>query len=557
MPEFSGPLVVGTVSEVTAAGLDLAPVKIEAEWLVDGEPSTAIVGNKIKPSTSAEGKTIQARFRITFPGGETAFTGWTEAAVVSPADVVPPKTQAGRPGRPGSRPGAGAAEPAEPAAKAWPKLYGTGTGTNEILSKFFFTGKTSGAFYPAPVYRAETPSFAGYDTKTGMGPRGEGFGPAAYAAWQGDDALDDMVLAAIRSGLKPGQEPSCQGGYSAQHEEPWHQAVWYAMNTPRIWNKLSGDEQRKAVLIAGKANLLAHAVAGREAGDKFSRNLLGNSNSSTLQANTNIRTANRACVLAGAAVLGGAAEGKAFLDGITEHGIQALYDELRALGIKNTALSFAPDRNPGAPTYAQMAAKANRWTTSGHSLAEPGKILATELEDAFCHPVMLATTPLTSGPARGSGCVLKAASAELRALVGQRGMLDEFRTMDMGGKFNVKGDRSSAEYGMKAMRVTTQAFAHALVSGLVSRTDPDVLKAYERFKVGLAMFREVTRDSVGWKSFAQGGQMQSGPWNWSLMTSGQSEQWGILPWLALGDVVCAIMEGKPEPEIHDARYFQG
>jgi len=260
------------------------------------------------------------------------------------------------------------------------------------------------------------------------------------------------------------------------------------------------------------------------------------------------------CVLAGASVLGGAAQGKAFLDGITEAGIKALYEELMDLGLKNPAASFNPKRNDGAPTYAQMVAKANGWTTSGHGLDQPGKILATELSLAFSRKVALATQAQTTGPGKGSGRVLRAASDELKALVGLTAMLDEFLTMDMSGKFQVKGDRSSAEYGMKAMRVVIQGFAHALVSGVVSRTDPDVIEAYQRFKIGLAMFREVTRDSVGWQSWAQAGQAQSGPWGWTLMTSGQSEQWGILPWLALGDVIVAIMDGKPVVE-HGASFF--
>jgi len=107
---------------------------------------------------------------------------------------------------------------------------------------------------------------------------------------------------------------------------------------------------------------------------------------------------------------------------------------------------------------------------------------------------------------------------------------------------------------MKGIRVSVQCGAHALDSGLVSRTDPDVRAAYERFKIGLAFFREITRDSVGWQSWAQAGQAQSGPWGWTLMTSGQSEQWGILPWLALGDVIVAIMDGKPVVE-HGASFF--
>ena len=534
MPAFSGPLIVGSVSEVVA-DLTGAPT-IEYEWTKDGAETKAVKGVAIKPSASAEGATIRSRLKITWPSGEVAYTEWTEPGIVGPATVKAAPIKAAK----------------------WPALYGTGAGTNELLSTYVYNGKASGAFYVLPAFEAVPGSMAGYDVKSGMGPRGEGMGPAGYASFAGDTATDDMVVAHIRAALKPGKEISAQGGYATQHDAGWLAAVFFAQNAPRIWAKFSADEQALILLIVEAAFALL-ASATREEGEGWKTHL-GSSNSSTLIANPNIGSASRLVVVICAAIMGGAQAGDALLKSYaSEAKLKALYDRLVAAGVKNTAASLNPQRASGAPTYAQMVKKLANWTSRGFSLLECDKLLAAEIDFACSEecasevPSRVAALKSKATAFPGVGKILGKVSAPLKALLGKRGMFLELRGFDDANGQGI-GDRSSPEYNMKAVRVMTIGTIVPIVAGMVDPKSAVMKPALAKLAIGLAHFREITRDSVGWDGYAQAGRKMSGPWGWTLMTSGQSEQWGILPWFALGDVIEAIATDKPVQR-YEAAYF--
>ncbi len=546
-PKMTGEPKVGSVTTISTDEFSGMPT-IDGEWFFDGELSKAAKGLAVKPNASAEGRAMKGRLRFTFPGGGVLYSEPTAEMKIAPAEAAPVKQAAARPGK------VNAARPGAKAARTWPRLYGTGSGTNELLSTYRYNGKVGGPFYPPPSYEATIGSMAGYNTASGLGPRGEGMGPAGYASFAGDTGTDDMVVAHVRAALKPGKEISAQGGYATQHDEAWLVAVYFAMNTPRLWAQFSADEKERILLIV-EAAIVALAASTREAGENW-KTMLGSSNSSTTVANPNIGSAARLIVVVCAAILGDAEKADAYLRSIdSEDRVRAIYDRLVAAGVKNTAASFNPDRPAGAPTYAQIAKKlGSGWTSRGFSLLECNKLVAAEIEFA-CSEECAAEVPsrVKKGGFAGVGRILGKVSDALKALLGKTGMYLELRGFDDADGQGI-GDRSSAEYNMKAVRALTIGSIVPIVAGMVDPDDPAIKAAFAKFAIGLAHFREITRDSVGWSSFAQAGRKMSGPWGWTLMTSGQSEQWGILPWRALGDVVVAIMDGQPVVE-HGASFF--
>lgn len=551
-PVVSGTFQPGnTISTTTGTYLG-APTKFVYEWVVDGVLSTTLITSSFKLSSQSPGKKIKGRVVLTYASGGVYPSDYSTETTVDDPPVVP--------------------------VGDWPAMYATGTGRNELRSK---VRATTTDFYGLPYYQSATPSFTGYDTSKFNTIRGEGFGPAAYASFTGVTETDDFVLKCIRSALVGGQDPSMQGGYSAQHELSYYVACYFASKTPRLWTGTGGTtepgltlSERNKIDLQMRAAMVAHAVAGREVGDPFSKNMLGNSNSSTPTANPNIGCGNRMVVIVCAAYLGGAAAGKAYLDSIVNDStpasgkvsIQSIYSDLVAAGLSNAAKSFvSTGRSSAAPSYAEIAAKCVDWKTRGaYGLEDPNNLVAGEINFAYSKTVKTrAGNNARDYPAEGY--ILGTATSELTALVGKTGMLVEFETFDEanskprpdGVSGPAQGDRSCAEYGILALRVMVLGTTVALVSGMASKDNASMKTAMAKFKVGNAMFMEITRDTVGWYSTSQAGEIKTGPWYWEYMSynaTGSSKLFGMLPWFALGDVCNAIMAGG-ETIVHDADYF--
>lgn len=439
-----------------------------------------------------------------------------------------------------------------PGTTTWPALYGIGTGIGELKSKI-------GAedFYMLPQYKAELGVMAGYDTTKRIGQRGEGFTPAAYCSWRGDTSFDAMTLAFIRGGLLKGKEVTAQGGYAAQHDLQWLGAVYFARNTPRVWNELTSTEKTYVLLIV-EASAVGNAGTTREDGENM-KTMLGSSNSSTTIANPNIGSASRACVVVCAAIMGAATLDTYFKE-ITEAKMTDIYNRLVAAGNTNTAMSFNPTRPSGSPTFKQIVAKLSKgWTSRGKTLLQGNDLVA--VENNFAHSKTCKTkvpSRVGSGAGRyqGVGQILGTASAALTALVGQVGMSLEFEGFDTANNQGT-GDRSSAEYGMKALRVMVVLNLVALASGFVSKSNATYKASYDKFKVCTNFFREITKNSVGWDSYAQADTKMSGPWTWADMNPGSGrENWGILPYYAMCDAVISFVDGGAIPDAYKtSAYF--
>ena len=455
-------------------------------------------------------------------------------------------------------------EDVTPPSTTWPAMYATGTGQNELRSKY--SKNTKEDFYTVPIYEAVMKSGGGMKNQK-VAVRGEAACPAGYGAFTGVTELDAVLLTHIRSGLRPGQEPAGQGGYPTQHELPWVAGCFFAKNTPRLWKEFTSTEKKVMELIV-KSLMVTVGSSTRE-GSEGQRTMLDYPNSSTLGANPNIGSACRLLPLVGAAFLGGVRDGKAWLDSIdTAQKVRDLYDDLVDAGIKNPALCLQPDNRPArALSYAQIAAKLKAgWKSRDVPMSNPNKIMANEIKFAFSETVKTRVPSRAKGWGKGEGKILKTATPALKALTDANtlGMLVEFETYDMSGLINEKGvkdgvgsqgDRSSAEYGMKALRVMVDSLLVGLVSGMLSRDNVELKAAYPQFKVGLSFMREIARDSCGWKSYAQAGTAMSGDWYWSKQTKNDNEQWGMLPWFALGDVCCAVMDGTAT-QVYAKSYFE-
>lgn len=429
----------------------------------------------------------------------------------------------------------------DPQTSTWPTPLYVGTGENQALYK------PGGTFwYPLPSYENQDQSSSSAEGYTGnIATRGLAMGPTAYASFAGNTATDAFVLASAREGIKGSKCISAQGAYPMQHDLGWMIGCYFLKQTPRLWTGEGGlnSTERTAITLTMKAGMIAGAVVGREAGESH-KNLMGRANSASLDANPNLRCAQRFAVLVGAAFLGGAKAGKDFLDGITEANLGTFYDDLVAAGLTNTAKSFASGRPSNAPTRAFMAGKCKNWTTSGFDLTQVADIVKTEVEWAYGKVVKLEIPDCD-----GRGKVKGAASAALTALVGQTGMSRELDSRDD------KGGRSSFEYEAGPFRFVNGTLLVMLVSGMLTRTNAKLIAAVNRTRVGAAMMRECSRNSVGWLNYAQGGTGSSHDWFWDGRVQGSRYLYGLLPYFGMHDVVIAIMDQTTPTNAYPASYF--
>ena len=80
----------------------------------------------------------------------------------------------------------------------------------------------------------------------------------AVASHAGNTSADARLLEQIRFTLTPGNEPTANGGYPAQHERHATGMFVIVKHTPRIWSMLSATEKARIDLIM-KATLVANA----------------------------------------------------------------------------------------------------------------------------------------------------------------------------------------------------------------------------------------------------------------------------------------------------------
>lgn len=439
----------------------------------------------------------------------------------------------------------------------WPAIKNLGTGNGEL-------GFTEGGtrFFAAPVYASGLTDGDGYGSGSGgnFGLRGAGFAIAAYAAFTGDTTQDAFVLQSIRSAITAKGCPSLQGGYSAQHDNGFLVMAYWVKQTPRLWTGTSGltSTEREKIEWLMKAAAVAFGAVCRETGEGH-KNMVGNPNSSTNVSNANIRCPNRFNVVIAAAFMGVAAA-KAWMDSITtDDDVEDIYDNLVRLKLDNAADSFNPVRpdmtgkpNAGkAITYAQIVNKMKQtggWKTFGNTILNADKILIGEIEFTFSRECMVESP-------NERGYVLRTASTALTALVAAKsvGAIMELATYDSGPQGQGSLDeRSSMFYGILGFRPAIQTALIGLHSGILDRTKADVKAAMAKLKVGVSHAREITRDSVGWYSYAHQGKSQTGAWyhTRNVVTgrnSQKSYRYGSIPWFAMGDVISAVVDQTAVP----------
>ena len=264
----------------------------------------------------------------------------------------------------------------------------------------------------------------------------------AVAAWQGDERADRLLMRQFERVLQPDRSLVAAGGYGSQHERLWTASAILIRDTPRLWDRLSDDDQHRVDLLM-RAAMIASAYTTSDAGNADGQNtdLMGGTGLARGW-NPNFREGMIGMMIVGTIWLGGADEAYDFLDNY-DH--DAFTDELRAAGLDNTARTFAYAReNPDAdaPTAEQIEHAVRDYAIHGVRLDESMRIyhqLTTHTYGGTVSP------GLNDGEGyQGAGRI--ASGAEDLPNVGQRGMLHELDGRDG------SGPRSSITYAYTGFR---------------------------------------------------------------------------------------------------------
>lgn len=255
------------------------------------------------------------------------------------------------------------------------------------------------------------------------------------AAYNGDASADDRLLEQIRSSLKGTNALCGNGGYPTQHERHITGTYALAKLTPRLWAKLSAEEQHKVDLLM-KAALVGSAYTTSDASNEGRK-------PTTLDADTNLnrgwnpnfREGMIGAMVVGTVYFGGGAGAHKVLDSYNH---EAFVKELKDAGLTNTVEIFTwkekhPDSDaPDGKTLEQMV---KNYRYLGKDLSDPFEIYYGLTVNTYGGKV---NAGLNNGEGvQGAGKIAK--GADKLPNVGKDGMLLEFMSRDANGPRSAMG----------------------------------------------------------------------------------------------------------------------
>jgi hypothetical protein len=319
------------------------------------------------------------------------------------------------------------------------------------------------------------------DFSGGAHTNGAWFGGAsitlAVASHAGNTSADARLLQQIRQTLTPGNEPTANGGYPAQHERHVTGMFVIVKHTPRIWNQLSAAEQARIDRIM-KATLVANAFTTSDnnpfvKADGQEYALDGDSNLNR-DWNPNYREGMIGGVLTGMAYFGGPIPTQAIL---TDYHHAAFVAELAANNLPNLHETFNwKAANPGsnAPSGSAIEAALDPYKYYGSTLADYLKIYEALVNDTYGRNV---NAGLNNGAGIGGAGKL-VSGADTLPNKGAVGMLKEFDAVD------ANGARSSFVYAFDGYRPHLTNQLALIVAGFWPKGSAIANTAVARMNVG-------------------------------------------------------------------------
>ncbi|WP_367870194.1 hypothetical protein [Luteolibacter sp. Populi] len=348
-------------------------------------------------------------------------------------------------------------------------------------------GGISAADLPSPsqaaVNAAIACQFISYDRDFSGGAHTNGawFGGAsivlAVASHAGNTAADARLLAQIRHTLTPGNEPTANGGYPAQHERHVTAMFVIVKNTPRIWSQLTATEKARIDLIE-KATFIADAFTTSDNNPFVKANgteySIDGDDNLNRDWNPNYREGMIGGVIAGVAYFGGPTGAQAVLSNYSH---SAFLAELQANNLPNIYETFNwKTANPTskAPTGSQIETGVKSYKYYGSTVADYMKIYDALMKDTYSQKV---NAGLNDGAGiNGAGKIVTGAATLPNK--GATGMLKEFDSSDANGK------RSSFVYAFDGYRPHMSNQLSLIVSGLWPAGSTIANTAVTRMNIG-------------------------------------------------------------------------
>ncbi len=266
----------------------------------------------------------------------------------------------------------------------------------------------------------------------------------AVASHAGNTSADARLLEQIRHTLTPGNEPTCNGGYPAQHERHATGMFVIVKNTPRIWDQLTAAEKVRIDLIM-KAALVGNAFTTSD-NNPFVK---ADSQEYALDADTNLNRDWNPNYREG--MIGGVLTSMAYFSTATAKTILADYNhaqfvsELKSNNLPNIYETFnwkAANPTSKAPSGSTIEAAVDSYKYYGNSLDNYMNIYEALLKDTYGQRV---NAGLNDGAGiDGAGKIVS--GADTLPNKGAIGMLKEFDSSDANGK------RSSFVYAFDGYR---------------------------------------------------------------------------------------------------------
>lgn len=319
------------------------------------------------------------------------------------------------------------------------------------------------------------------DFSGGAHTNGAWFGGAnitlAVASYAGNTSGDARLLEQIRHTLTPGNEPTCNGGYPAQHERHATGMFVIVKNTPRIWDQLTAGEKTRIDLIM-KAALVANAFTTCDnnpyvKADAQEYALDGDDNLNR-DWNPNYREGMIGGVLTGFAYFGGAAPTQAIL---TNYNHAAFVAELGANNLPNIRETFnwkAANPSSKAPSGSTIEAAVDTYNYYGSTLADYMKIYQALVNDTYGRNV---NAGLNNGAGiDGAGKIVS--GADTLPNKGVLGMLKEFNATD------ANGARSSWVYAFDGYRPHLTNQLALITAGFWDKSGSIAQGAVTRMNIG-------------------------------------------------------------------------
>lgn len=299
----------------------------------------------------------------------------------------------------------------------------------------------------------------------------------AVASYAGNTSGDARLLEQIRHTLTPGNEPTCNGGYPAQHERHATGMFVIVKNTPRIWDQLTAGEKSRIDLIM-KAALVANAFTTCDnnpyvKADAQEYALDGDDNLNR-DWNPNYREGMIGGVLTGFAYFGGAAPTQAIL---TNYNHAAFVAELGANNLPNIRETFnwkAANPTSKAPSGSTIEAAVDTYKYYGSTLTDHMKIYQALVNDTYGRNV---NAGLNNGAGiDGAGKIVS--GADTLPNKGVLGMLKEFNATD------ANGARSSWVYAFDGYRPHLTNQLALITAGFWDKSGSIAQGAVTRMNIG-------------------------------------------------------------------------